>query len=239
MKTTKDWLYFMRLPVLFILIAVVGTYLILVANGYIFNLQARKIEQTGMIYLKSDPKNVDVYLNGELKATKTPAKLPELLKGRYEVAIKKEGYHEWFKFYLVEKGYVNADDDIILFFENPEIISATEEEMKNFENYPQKLQQTNIEIKNENEIWLKSLNANEEDVLVTRLSDIIKNAVYYSDKKHIIYQVKNEIRAVDLDGTNNINLLNLESDARSDFMVDENGQYLFFTDNGLKKARIH
>jgi len=239
MKTSKDWLYFMRLPILFILIAVVGTYLILVANGYIFNLEARKIEQTGMIYLKSDPRNVDIYLNGVLKTTKTPAKLAELLKGGYEVSISKDGYHEWFKFYLVEKGLVNADGDIILFLENPEIVPATEEETKNFESYPQKLAGNNIEIRNDNEIWIKALNQNEDDTLVTRLSDKIKNAVYYSDKKHIIYQVKNELRIVDLDGTNNIKLVSLSSEEKSNFLVDENGQYLFFTDNGLKKARIH
>jgi len=240
MKNTKDILYFMRLPVIFLIIVVVGLYLILIANGYIFNFQAKTIEQTGMISLKSNPKNVSVYLNNIWKADKTPLKIPELTNGRYDVKISQDGYQDWEKTFYVEAGLVSADENVILFLKEPVEMPITDDEKEAFKKLPNNLLNNNIEIKDGSEIWINSLSDKEEDTLITRLSQPIKKVTYYSDKKHILFQSGKEVRVIDIDGTNNIKLAELSNENLVEFFVDDSGKYLYYqVDNDLKKIQIH
>ncbi|MCL5795289.1 MAG: hypothetical protein M1338_02940, partial [Patescibacteria group bacterium] len=68
-----------------IVIIVVGTYLIIIANGYKINWQAKTLQKTGMIYLKSLPQDVNIFLDGKQVTQKTPARIGNLLPKRYDI----------------------------------------------------------------------------------------------------------------------------------------------------------
>ena len=239
-KNTKSFIYFLRLPAIFLVIAIVAGYLIFIANGYILNLKSKTIEQTGMIYLKSSPRGVNIYLNNELKGSKTPIKLGELTSGRYDIKVSQDTYQDWQKSLNVEKGFVNAEDSIVLFYKDPIDSLVTEEEKEAFKKLPNKLLNADIKIMELSEIWVPDPENSDKNILVTRLSQPIKKAVYYSDKKHIIFQVGSEIRVIDLDGSNNLKLVALPSEDSIEFHVDDSGQYLFYqVKDELKKIKIH
>ena len=237
---TKSILYFLRLPLLFIIIVIVSLYLILIANGYIINLQSKSLLKTGMIYLKSNPKDASIFLNGVQKADKTPIRLTELVGGRYDIQVSKDGYSEWIKTIKVEQGLVAAENDIVLFYLKPQSVQIQNDEIEAFNNLPNKIINSEITIKDLSEIWIPSPDNSEENILVTRLSQPIKNAVYYSDKKHIIFQVENEIRAIDLDGSNNVKLIDLPTNNKTELIIDNTGQYLYYkSSQDVLKVKIH
>jgi len=225
---------------IFLIIVLVGGYLIMIANGYIFNLKAKTLEQTGMIYVKADPKDVNIYLGNELKASKSPARLSELSSGRYDVKVSKNGYHDWGKTIVVEPGFVNAEDSIVLFLSDPISVSVTPDETEAFNKLPNKLLNSDVKIINESEIWITNPESTDQNILVTRLSESIKKAAYYSDKKHILFQVKNEIHIIDIDGSNDVILATLPSEDSVEFFADDSGQFLYYqVKNELKKIKIH
>lgn len=239
-KEKKSFLYFLRLPIIFIIVALVSTYLILLANGYIINLKSKSISKTGMIYLKTDPRDVQIYLNDNLNSSKSPTRISNLNSGRYDVKITKDNYQDWQKTLVVEEGLVNIEDNIVLFLKNPVDYPVTDEEKEAFGKLPNQLLNTDVKIVDGSEIWVPDPDNAGKEKLVTRLSTPIKNAIYYSDKQHILFQTKNEIHVVDLDGSNNLKLIALPSEDTSAFFVDQRGENLYYSTQGeIKKAKIH
>ena len=102
-----------------ILFLAASALLVLWASGYKYNFLAHKFQKTGIIYLTTDPKNVDIYLDGKLIKQKTPAKISYLLPGRYKIEIKKKNYHNWVQEVEVESNKVKRFDNIILFYSQP------------------------------------------------------------------------------------------------------------------------
>jgi hypothetical protein len=107
----------------FILFAIGGPSVILYSQGYRININAKEGEKiltsTGGIFVKTLPKQVDVYLNGKL-AEKTDflfgsVLLENLLPGKYDVEISKEGYATWKKTLIVKEREVTEAKGIVLF----------------------------------------------------------------------------------------------------------------------------
>jgi hypothetical protein len=240
MKKFKIILSVLRTILIAIIVVGVGGYLVLIANGYKINSKAKKILQTGMIYLKSDPKQVNVFLNNDLKASKTPVKLENLENGRYDVEVKKDNYQDWQKTLTVENGLVNSEDSIVLFLKNPEETSMSQTELDSFNKNVNSSVSADLEIREMSEIWIKTGNSDGLDKLITRLSKPIKATVYYVDKKHIMFQVENQIRAIDLDGSNNVLLKTLPLNDTAKFYIDSSGAYLLCSQNNVfTKIKIH
>ena len=192
-----------------------------------------------MIFLKTDPKVADIYLNNQLKLTKSPARLTDLYQGRYDIRVTKDGYFDWKKTVEVTAGLATENEDIVLFLKNPQQLPVIQEETDSFNKLPSKFLNTDLEIRSEAEIWIKEYK-NNDDLLVTRLSIPIKKAAYYSDKKHILFQTKNRISVMDLDGSNIIKLAELNSEDSVEFIVDDSGQFLYYRDKEeIKKLKIH
>lgn len=239
MKNTK-LIYFLRLPLIFLIIAAVSAYLILIANGYIINLKSKSFLKTGMIYLKVDPKDAQIYLNNELNPNKSPAKISGLSSGRYDVKVTKNDYQDWQETLVVEPGLVNIEDCIVLFLNDPVDYPVSDDEKEAFERLPNKLLTTDVKIIDSSEIRIPDPDDSSKEKLVTRLSTPIKNAVYYSDKKHILFQTQNQIHIMDLDGSNNIKLIDLLSEETARFFADDSGEFLYYSsENEIKKAKIH
>lgn len=210
----------------------VASYLLILANGYKINLQAKKIQKTGMIYLKSDPKDVEIYLDGKLINSKIPARISYLLPRRYTAEVKKLGFSNWSKTMNIESGQVAVCQNIVLFKNNPDLALANKEEIAALENgLKNDSNELGLKIK-DGEIWWG-------DDLITRMSDPIKKVSFWNDKNHILFQIKNEIRIMDLDATNNIKLVELTNDQASNWLTQNSGKYLIYQDAEIvKKAEI-
>lgn len=223
--------YIILLMVIFLL----STWLIILANGYKINPHNYKIERTGLINIESTPNDVDVYINGELKSTKTPYKLAEIFPDRYDVKLSKQGFFDWTETLYVEQEKVVERGDIVLFYQKPEEIELTNSEIEfwrqKFTNIDDS-QDKNLYIKDGSEIWFG-------DIFITRLSKDIKKVTWYYDKKHILYQIDSKICLMDSNGSNIVTLVNLPNNNLANFISDDRGQSLIYeADNNVKKIKI-
>ena len=121
-KKTRKILFLICL-FLFILMAPLA---ILYSQGYRFDLNPTdggiKITQTGGIFIKTEPKQAEIYINNEL-IKKTDfffgsALIENLLPKKYKIEVKKENYLSWEKNLEVREREVAEVKNIILFPEN-------------------------------------------------------------------------------------------------------------------------
>ncbi len=113
-KKTRTVLFF----VLLILFLISAPTTALYSLGYRFDFEKRKITQTGGLYLKVWPKNVQIYLNGKL-VKKTDfffgtTLIENLLPKKYEIEIKKNGFHSWKKILEIQKKQVSDVKNVVL-----------------------------------------------------------------------------------------------------------------------------
>lgn len=91
-------------------ISAVSIVAILIARGY--NFTGNEIKESGIINITSMPEDAAILINGEEKGN-TPKKI-ELIAGRYEINILKDGYKDWKKEIEVEPSIV-TDISLTLF----------------------------------------------------------------------------------------------------------------------------
>lgn len=110
---------FLSCVILFLLLT---PFLVLHSQGYRIDWAKKRITQTGGIFVKAVPKQVEVYLNSKLKK-KTDfffgsALIENLIPREYKVVVKKEGFHSWEKTLEVKEKEVTSVKNIILFPKN-------------------------------------------------------------------------------------------------------------------------
>lgn len=122
MNLRKRKIYFLGAVVIFI---IVTPLLILYSTGFRFNFKTFSFAKTGGIFISSDPKGVDVYVNGEL-AEKTSTSIfsqgglvSGLKPNEYTVTVKKDGYRDWVKKLAVSENLVTEARNIFLVPEKP------------------------------------------------------------------------------------------------------------------------
>jgi len=98
--------YNIRLVIGYILIAIViglATVIIVYsANGYGINTKTGQIVQNGLVFTDSNPGGAEIYLNGKDKNTKTSARLI-LPAGNYTLTLKKDGYRDWTRKFVLNE----------------------------------------------------------------------------------------------------------------------------------------
>ena len=123
-KKTRTILFLVCL-VLFLLVA---PAIVFYSQGYRVDLNppagGKIITQTGGLFLKTLPKQVEIYLNEKLKK-KTDfffgsVLIENLLPGKYKVAVEKEGFYPWQKTLEIKEKEVVEAKNIVLFPENLE-----------------------------------------------------------------------------------------------------------------------
>jgi len=107
---------------LFLFISIAPTA-IFYSQGYRFDFETKKITQTGGLFLKTEPKQVEVFIDGKLKK-KTDfffgsALIENLLPKKYKIQIKKEGYYPWEKNLEIREREVTEAKKIVLIPVNP------------------------------------------------------------------------------------------------------------------------
>ncbi len=111
------------LTVLIILFFLLAPQIILYSLGYRFDFEEKKFVNTGGLYLKIWPQRTEIFVDGKLiKKTglfSGSILIQNLLPKKYEILIKKEGYHFWKKTLEIRKKEVVKAENIILIKENP------------------------------------------------------------------------------------------------------------------------
>ena len=106
-----------------IILLVVGTGVILFAQGYNFNFKEKTFSQTGIISVSSLPPQASVYINGQL-VTATNNNIDNLTEGKYTIRVTKDGYTPWEKEVEVKKEVVTPLE-IVLFRSVPDLSALT------------------------------------------------------------------------------------------------------------------
>lgn len=93
--------------------------IILYSQGYRFDLEKKKITQTGVFYFKIWPRSAEIYLNNQLKKKtgffSDKVALENLLPKKYKIEVKKEGFYSWEKKLEIKEKLVTEAKNIILF----------------------------------------------------------------------------------------------------------------------------
>ncbi len=104
---------------LVLLFCVATPALILYSLGYRVDWRERKVAQIGGLYVKTDPANAVISINGkEMKKTDFlfgELFIDNLLPGTYAVKIEKEGYKPWQKNLVVQEKQVTEAKNVMLF----------------------------------------------------------------------------------------------------------------------------
>ncbi len=104
---------------------------VLYFQGYRVDLNKRRLTQTGGLFIKAIPKQVEVYLDGKL-IKKTDflfgsALIENLLPRKYEILLQKRGYFPWKKNLEIKEKEVTEARNVVLFPENLSFEHLTKE----------------------------------------------------------------------------------------------------------------
>jgi len=102
------------------------------ALGYKFNTRSFKFVKTGLIFIKTQPAQSQIYLNNRLIPEKTPASIQELLPGSYKITLALEEHYPWEGQVEVEAGKASRVDKVILFSKRPSLQQLSREKFSSF-----------------------------------------------------------------------------------------------------------
>jgi hypothetical protein len=215
-----------------LIIAILGFSVLFYAEGYRINFKTWEVSRIGILYVSSIPKSASVYVNNTFRKTKTPFNI-SLDPGVYTVQIQKKGYVSWEKNVKVESTKVSSFENIVLFKNNIEPQEIIDQKKIASINEPISiLSGANKGLYyNSHEIWVNNS-------IVARFSEEIQRAVWYSDNNHVVYQQGNKLRIIQLDGTYDLELISLSNETPTNFAVSDNGNELYFYDNGKYYSAI-
>mgnify|MGYP001564906783 CR=1 FL=1 len=209
-----------------LLMFLIGISIIFYAHGYKFNFKNFKIIKTGIIYVSSEQREANLYVNGVLVAPKLPFAYG-CLPGFYNLEIKKDGYQSWKSRIQVTAEKVSSFDYIVLFKNN-----ISKEQTSDAGVINQLISPNDELFRSNNTIYYNDYEIWEGQNLVARFSKPINRAIWFSDNYHIIYQQGDEIRVIEKTGTNDTFLIRLENNAITNFDISSNGNELYFKDLG-------
>ncbi|MEI8143689.1 MAG: PEGA domain-containing protein [Candidatus Berkelbacteria bacterium] len=216
----------------FVIVAV-AAFLISYAAGYRFEPENLSFAKTGVIYLDSDASGAKTFVNGVDENKKFPFAL-NYKAGVYNVEIKLDGHQPWQKTLHVEAAGVYSFNNIVLFDSSPVVTTLSDQRKIDQIVTPNDVFVQAAKKKltyNNNEIWV-------DDKIVSRFSSNISNVRWYSDLQHVMFQQGDEIRVIDLDGSNDKLLVTLNSDSSSMFTLGNRGSEIYFIDAGSYKMAV-
>ena len=179
--------------------------------------------------LSGEPRWAKVRMNLQTLRGTLPVKISNLIEGDYEITVLSDNYQEWQKVIHVESGQTSNYPNILLFFQEPKEALVDEGlTLESFKKEANNLRQ-GVRIINSELYW--------QDQLVSRFSQEILTAYIYPDRKHLLFQVKDEMRIIDLDGSNNLLLFRLSSSAPTLVTFRENGAIVIFLEGEKIFAR--
>lgn len=214
-----------------IIMATMAFSILFFAEGYRINIKRMSIYKTGIVSIVAYPKDAQIYVDSTL--VKNDSSFDKTLysanlrSGYYNITVLKEGYTTWEKNIKIESGQVKRFSSIILFKENAIPEKLNDQNKINLLLNPNDIlaskQNSRALISNDTEIWFNNS-------LITRFSTKVLNAVLYPDKEHILVQLSNQIRILDIDGSNDNVLVELKENLPTQFITNSDGNELYYRD---------
>lgn len=206
----------------------VGSAIIVSASGYRFSVRTSKFEKTAFIRIKTLPREADIWFDGKKVASRSPWQKGRLFPGSYDLKIQKPSYFDYSKTVNLSPSQALIAEKIVLFKKDGELTKATEEEVKTLASF-----------KRPDDLFVHSAEIFTAEKLITRLSRDVFEATWYPNKNYVMYQVGGELHVTEIDGSNDIKLLELGSDKPTQFMVSSDDKFLIVrTAEGVKKLRL-
>ncbi|MBI3261155.1 PEGA domain-containing protein [Candidatus Berkelbacteria bacterium] len=204
----------------------VSSWIISSATGYRFNAQSGRFQKTSFLKIRTDPREATVVLQGKQVAVKTPWEAKRLFPGNYDITIEKPGYHSWAKNVTIEPSQALILDRIVLFKQALSQEASPEEAVA--------LDKANPP----DDLYFQGGEIFSAERIITRRSRDVAAATWYPNKNYVVYQIDSEIRVVELDGSNDLKLADLEAKKASKFSVSNNGELLFYRDGESAKKLV-
>ncbi len=167
----------------FIAFLIAAPLMVLYVQGISVDFTNRSFIQTGILTAKTEPKDAEIYLNGEL-ARKSNGSIRFLMPSEYKVEIKKEGYLTWAKRLKIQSAEVTAANppfnNIYLFYQDPKV-KTIESRVVDFYH-------------GQNALGFLTQN---DFVVIPADGDTVR-----TDNRHVLPKMVNKILAVDADENN-------------------------------------
>lgn len=104
--------------IFFILFFILAPLLTAYSLGYRYDFSNGNIQKNGAFYVKSYPRNAEIFVDNKKNKNKTPSQVINVLPGTHELLITKETYVPWIKNLDVYSGETTFSEDIVLFLED-------------------------------------------------------------------------------------------------------------------------
>lgn len=215
----------------FILIFVIITpVIIFYATGYRYNFKKNKIQKTGILILKSKPRDAAIYLNDKPRKEKTPARIINLIPDDYFVKLEKENFHSWQKKLTIESNLTTFAEDIILFKKNlPSEIKINQINLISLSPDEKKLAYT-LNLEHSKEVWILTLEDKKEQLIYRTSSENEINFLEWSPtNKKILIAISNskglkKYLVFDIENAQEINIYDRLQDFYAQFKKIEGKQ---------------
>lgn len=92
--------------------------LVLYTTGFRYDWEYRRLVETGSLVVESNPAGAAIYLNGQIYPEATPTIINNILPGKINLEVKKNGYHVWQKNLSVNPRLTTFVENIKLFFKS-------------------------------------------------------------------------------------------------------------------------
>ncbi len=97
---------------------IISPLIILYSLGFKYNWQKKHWEKTGVFFIKSFPKDAEIYLDELPNKKTTPTQITRLLPKNYAVKISKKQYRPWLKNLTIQSEKTTFIEDVSLIYEN-------------------------------------------------------------------------------------------------------------------------
>lgn len=219
-KNNKGQIVYYVLSIFIFLTA--AFFIITYASGYKVDITNRNISQMGMLVVETDAKiDLDGKFVGEGKT-----QLRNLTPGNYEVRLYKEGYQDWTRAFELSPGEAEIINDAILFKSNVEP-KEYKVETNDFFN----------KLADKDGLAVDGSEIIQNGSFVTRLSKPITGLCWYSDRRYIAYTYENNLKIIQIDGTNEITLTQKKSDTPAVFL-NSGRSVVYESDGKIYRADI-
>lgn len=141
----------------FVALVIASIIMLLISRGYYYDFETSSFKKNGAIYVKSIPRDTNIYINNELKKKKTPASI-SLPEASYKIRIEKDGFIPWSKNISIKEGYVTWENYIFLILEKRTKENITENGIKNYLISPSKNKIAYTDLNNN--LWFIDINSN-------------------------------------------------------------------------------
>lgn len=235
---------------------ILAPLLLMYANGYRYDFKQGAIIKTGVLILESKPQQVNVYINNELKYTKTPINGANLTPGLYDIKVAKNGYYPWEKKLKIESNFTTFAQDVLLFKksdpikiingnfndftisnDSAKIITLWQDETT-AEIWEYKLNEQNSKLLlrnslNNSEIKLGEWSKNNKNLIFNNYDKTKqKNNYFIMEFNETFWQTKDEVNIIKLDELISEQIINIKWDGSQDNIIYAN------TKNSLYKINL-